>query len=233
MRIRLLALLLVGLVARSANAQTAEESFTPLFPDEAALADWTVTEWNDVSKPAEAGIHWTVVDGVLHGSATRGTWLISKRDYTDFEIRYEFRLGELGNSGLALRAPASGDPAFEGLELQMADQRYNPEANAAEITGGIYRAIEPIKQVYKPTEWNEYQVRLEGDRLHATLNGTVIHDLTLSEHDERVERHDGTVAPPIKDRPKRGRIGFQELSRGDERVQIRNARLRVLDADAK
>lgn len=229
MPIRLIAMLFAAVATCTARAQT-EDGFTPLFTDEAALDDWTVTEWNDVSKPAADDLHWTVVDGVLHGSATRGTWLVSKHEFGDFELRYEFRLGELGNSGLALRAPAAGDPAFEGLELQMADERYNPEAKPSEITGGIYRAIEPIKQVYKPTEWNEYHVRLEGDRLHVTLNGTVIHDVALSEHNERVERHDGTIAPPIKDRPQRGRIGFQELSRGDDRVQIRNARLHVLDA---
>lgn len=231
MSIRVIAMLLVVLIAHTAHAQT-EVGFTPLFPDGSALDDWVVTEWNDVSKPAEGDVHWTVVDGVLYGSKSRGTWLISKQEYGNFEIRYEFRLGELGNSGLALRAPAAGDPAFEGLELQMADDRYNTEAKPSELVGGIYRAIAPRERIYKPTEWNEYQVRLEGDHLHVTLNGTVIHDLALSEHDERVERHDGTVAPPIKDRPKRGRIGFQELSRGDDRVQIRNARLRVLDSNA-
>jgi hypothetical protein len=232
MPMRLLATILAVLLARSTHAQT-EDGFTPLFPDEAALDAWTVTEWNDISKPVEDSVHWSVVDGVLHGSESRGTWLISKRDYGDFELRYEFRLGELGNSGLALRAPTAGDPAFEGLELQMADDRYNTDAKPSELVGGIYRAIAPRERVYKPTEWNEYQVRLEGDRLHVTLNGTVIHDLSLNDHDERVERHDGSVAPPIKDRPQRGRIGFQELSRGDDRVQIRNVRLRVLDANAE
>ena len=43
------------------------------------------------------------------------------------------------------------------------------------------------------------------------------------------KRHDGTDAPPIKDRPRRGHIGFQNLSRGSEPVQIRDARIKALD----
>ena len=66
---------------------------------------------------------------------------MSDREYTDFKLEFEFKLGPLGNSGVALRAPMKGDPAFDGMELQMADLRYNPKANEAELTGGIYRAI--------------------------------------------------------------------------------------------
>jgi hypothetical protein len=57
----------------------------------------------------------------------------------------------------------------------------------------------------------------------------VIHDLDLDKQQQIVQRHDGTDAPPIKDRPRRGHIGFQNLSRGSEPVQIRNARINVLD----
>jgi len=44
-----------------------------------------------------------------------------------------------------------------------------------------------------------------------------------------VKRHNGTDAPPVKDRPRKGHIGFQELSRGAEHVMIRNARIKALD----
>jgi hypothetical protein len=37
------------------------------------------------------------------------------------------------------------------MELQVADYRYNTQAKPSELTGGIYRAIAPSKQVYKLT----------------------------------------------------------------------------------
>lgn len=204
------------------------DGFKPLFPDSAALDHWVVTRWDDVGKPADEATQWTVRDGVLYGSDPRGTWLMSKAEYSNFELQFEFKLGERGNSGVALRAPLRGDPAFDGMELQMADLRYNPSATESELSGGIYRAIAPAEQVYQPTKWNRYKIRLVGSRLHVTLNGTVIHDTDLDGYHEKVTRHDGSQAPSISQRPKTGHIGFQELSRGGSQVQIRKARIREL-----
>lgn len=201
---------------------------TPLFPTNGTPAGWTVRAWDDLAKPAPSGTVWRVEEGVLHGSPDRGTWLVSEKEYGDFVLTYEFKLGPRGNSGCALRSPMRGDPAFDGMELQMVDLRYHPSAKDSELTGGLYRAIPPVKQVYRPTEWNRYEITLRGPHLKVVLNGEVIHDLNLDEQKQTALRHDGTEAPAIKDRPRRGHIGFQELSRGEERVQIRNARIRVL-----
>jgi len=219
----------LGPGGRAIAADKPEQGFVALFPEDGAPKGWLVRRWDDLRKPADPGVGWTVKGGVLHGSQSRGTWLVSEKVYGDFTLRYEFKLGPLGNSGCALRAPLYGDPAFDGMELQMADLRYNPQAKDSELTGGLYRAVAPRKQVYKPTEWNRVEITLIGSRLKATLNGELIHDLDLGKQQQKVKRHDGSLAPPIKDRPRRGHIGFQELSRGDDRVQIRNARIKVLD----
>ena len=106
---------------------------------------------------------------------------MSDAEYGDFTLEFEIKLGELGNSGLALRAPMRGDPAFDGMEMQVADYRYNTSAKDSELTGGIYRAVAPTKQVYKPTEWNTFHVELKGDHLKATINGELIQDIDLSQ----------------------------------------------------
>ena len=62
----------------------------------------------------------------------------------------------------------------------------------------------------------------------AVLNDRLILDLDLKDPVQQATRHDGTLAPPLKDRPRRGHIGFQELSRGDDHVQIRGARIKIL-----
>ncbi|MBM4028376.1 MAG: DUF1080 domain-containing protein [Planctomycetes bacterium] len=205
-----------------------EEGFVLLFPKDGVVQDWLVRSWSDVNKPADSRTTWVVQDGILHGGEPRGSWLLSKQQYGDFILKFDFKLGPTGNSGCALRAPLFGDPAFDGLELQMADYRYNPAAKDSELTGGIYRAIAPRKQVYKPTEWNSYVVTLQGARMHVVLNGEVIHDLNLDEQTQKVFRHNGQPCPAVKDRPRKGHIGFQELSRGAEHALIRNARIKVL-----
>jgi len=204
-------------------------SFVQLFSKDGVPEGWVVRRWDDVSKPAETNAVWKVESGVLHGSNPRGTWLMCEKEYGDFVLEFEFKLGETGNSGCALRSPMRGDPAFDGMELQMADFRYNPQAKDSELSGGLYRAVAPTKQVYRPTEWNRYHVTLKGSHLKVALNGETIQDINLDEQTQTVKRHDGSDAPQIKDRPRRGHIGFQELSRGGDHVQIRGARIQVLD----
>jgi hypothetical protein len=229
-----IAILIVVLLAFAMDSRALSNDPTSgdaesLFLEEGAPTGWSVRQWNDISKSAGSKESWVVRDGVLHGGEPRGTWLVSEREYENFSLEFEFKLGALGNSGLALRAPLKGDPAFDGMELQMADFRYNPDAKDSELTGGIYRAIAPRKQVYKPEEWNRYEITLNGTSLRATLNGELIHDIDLSQQEQIVKRHDGSDAPPVKDRPTRGHIGFQNLSRGGEDVLIRNVRIKVLD----
>jgi hypothetical protein len=214
----------------AAQPQEKEEGFVRLFPKDGTPEGWLVRSWSDVSKPpADPNTKWVVKEGILHGGEPRGSWLLSPKPYGDFILKYDFKLGPTGNSGCALRVPLFGDPAFDGLELQMADYRYNPDAKDSELTGGIYRAIAPRKQVYKPEQWNSYVVTLQGSHLHVVLNGETIQDLNLDEQEQVVLRHNGQPCPKVKDRPRKGHIGFQELSRGAEHVLIRNARIKVLD----
>ena len=224
-----LAFILYFLPAAHGAERDTFDGFRPLFPQDGPLKGWTIRRWDEVKKPADTGVVWRVEQGVLHGGEPRGTWLMSEAEYGDFILDYDFKLGERGNSGCALRAPLQGDPAFDGMELQMADLRYNPQAKDSELTGGLYRAVAPSRQLYKPTEWNHYRITLKGPRLTVVLNGETIQDLNLDEQKQEVRRHDGSLASPLKDRPRRGHIGFQELSRGGAHAQIRNARIKVLD----
>lgn len=203
--------------------------FVPLFEKDGAPAGFVVRHWADVSQPPKDAAEWTVKEGVLTSVGARGCWLMSEKEYGDFELQYEFKLGPQGNSGLALRSPAKGDPAFDGLEMQMADFRYNTKAKDSELTAGLYRAVAPTKQVYKPEEWNRVHVKLQGSKVWVELNGEVVQDVDLAKFDAAVPRHDGTPAPALNDRPTKGRIGFQELSRGGSHVLIRKARIREME----
>jgi hypothetical protein len=204
--------------------------FVPLFPDEGAPKGWSVRSWDDVKKPGPKGAAWLVKDGVLNGSEPRGTWLVSDQIYGDFVLDFEWKLGERGNSGCGIRFGDQGDPAFDGLEIQMCDARYNnPPDGPDRLSGSLYKALAPKKQVYKPTEWNHYVITCMGSKIKVVLNDELIQDVDLNDFDKLVQRHDGSAAPPLKDRPRKGHIGFQELSRGGGHVEIRNAKIRVLD----
>lgn len=232
MKTRFFAFLLTLALVPAAGAAQSDSGFVPLFPEDGVPKGWLVRQWDDLKKPADQGVAWKIENGVLRGSEPRGTWLVSEKEYGDFVLEFEWKLGERGNSGTALRAPMFGDPAFDGMELQMVDPRYYPADMAvtpAELTGSLYKAVPPKAQVYKPTEWNKYQITCRGNSVKVILNGEPILDVRLDEQISPTKRHDGTDAPPLKGRPRKGHIGFQELSRGGGHVEIRNARIRVLD----
>lgn len=221
-------LLIAGALTLAASAFGADEDgFVQLFPRDGVPKGWVVREWNDLAKPVKDA-QWVVKDGVLQSTKRRGTWLVSEKEYGDFVLEFEIKLSKRGNSGVALRAPMKDDPAFVGMELQVADFRYNTAAKPDELTGAIYRALAPKKQVYKPEEWNKFHIELRGTRLKATLNGELIQDADLSRLDKPTLRHDKSKAPPVKDRPRKGHIGFQHLSADSVPVQIRGARIKEL-----
>ncbi len=219
-------LITVALVPLSAQ-EAKQNPLVDLFPKDGFPEGWTVRHWANVKNPAPKE-SWRVKDGVLHGGEPRGSWILSGRSYSDFELQFEFKLGSQGNSGCALRTPLNGDPAFDALELQMADLRYNTKAKPSELTGGLYRALAPKKQVYKPEKWNRYAITLQGQHIKVVLNEVIILDHDLSKQTATVKRHDGTDAPPLSKRPLAGHIGFQNLSRGGDDVLIRNAKIREL-----
>jgi hypothetical protein len=205
---------------------SAAGEWTPLFPKDGSPEGWVVRHWANVKDEPPQPSSWTVKDGVLHGSEPRGTWLVSEREYGDFVLEFEWKLGEQGNSGVGLRFPPQGDPAFDGMEVQMVDPRYYGEQpfEPGELTGSIYKALVPRAQVYRPGEWNRYEITCRGAQVRVILNGQLLHDVNLAQETRPLER--GT---PLAQRPRKGRIGFQELSRGGGHVLIREARIRELE----
>jgi hypothetical protein len=224
-RFPVLCIAILGLIGNVASRAAAADAFRPLFPEDGVPRGWRVTAWADVKEPAPAGAQWTVKDGVLHGSTPRGSWLVSDAEYGDFVLELEFKIGERGNSGVGLRFPSAGDPAFDGLELQIVDPRYygQDKVGPGELTGSLYKAVPPGRQSYIPNDWNHYEITCRGPQVVVWLNGDLIQNVNLDQQARKLER-----GSPLKDRPRRGHIGFQELSRGGTHVEIRGARIKEL-----
>ena len=221
----------LALIALLAVAAGTDDKAVKLFTEKGEPKGWLVREWNDLAKPAVEGAKWTVDDnGILHGSDPRGTWLISQQEYTDFVLTLDFKLPPQGNSGVALRAPMRGDPAYDGMELQIVDPRYyDNKGEKIQLCGAIYRAIAPKNEVFKPEDWNHYEITCQGPHVKVVLNGQTVQDFNLDEQTKVLHRDSPEkTSLPLKDRPPKGHIGFQELSKAGH-VQIRNVTLRVLD----
>lgn len=232
-------------------AFAAEPAFEKQFTRPGVVSDgWVVRDWVDVSKPPKWPVTWEVdSDGILHGTGRYsaggtndrwiGTWLLSAKEYDDFILELEFKFkdgGAKGNGGVALRAPLAGDPAYEGLELQITDERfernYFPDATNAQLTGALY-LVSPAKELaYLPGEWNRYRVEARGPHVKVWLNDKLVQDVNLDEFTQPAQKHgegqELLPATPGAERPRRGHIGLQDLSEDYDTLLFRNVRIAEL-----
>lgn len=196
--------------------QSAEAGFTPLF-DGKSLDGWVL-----VGKKEHGYI---VRDGVIACPQGGGGNLLTDRDYSDFILRFEFRLEPGSNNGLGIRAPINGrDIAYDGIELQIIDdsaEKYK-ELQPWQRHGSLYHVFPAKTGFLKPVgEWNQQEVIADGSKIKVILNGNVILDVdTRSVTDpELLKKHPGLNRTT-------GRIGF--LGHNDP-VEFRNIRIKELN----
>jgi hypothetical protein len=196
--------------AAPAIAQDVPAGFQPLFNGH-DLSGWKVLD----GKQSE----WGAEDGLLFVRGGGGGWLMTEKEYGDFEIRLEFKLPRHGNSGVALRAPMRGNPAYDGMEIQILDDRNYDNLRPAQHAGSIYDVVPPSRDVTRPYgSWNTMHITARGRKITVELNGTVIVDADLDQHKDRIDKHPGLVRT-------RGHLGLQSE---DGRVEFRNLYVKEL-----
>lgn len=151
--------------------------------------------------------------------------LFTKKEYSDFEFRFEFKLTPGANNGLGIRSPLEGDAAYVGMELQILDNTADIYKNLEEYQfhGSVYGIAAAKKGYLKPVgDWNYQEVRVVGDKIQVRLNDQLILDSDISEAREKGTK-DGRDHPGLK--RSSGHIGF--LGHGDV-VFFRNIRIKEL-----
>lgn len=167
--------------------------------------------WNVIG----ASESWAVENGILYTDGVGSGWLSTASKYDDFILDLEYRVPVGGNSGVFIRAPLGGNPAYQGLEIQILDDYAERYANLQpwQYTGSIYDVLAPSKRVTKPAgEWQQIRIVAEGPKIQVTLNGEMILSANLINYLEKADGHPGLVR-------RSGYIGLQNHS---DRVDFRN-----------
>ncbi len=151
--------------------------------------------------------------------------LYTEKEYADFNIRFDFQLTPGANNGLGIRAPLTGDAAYEGIELQILDNTAPIYANLKEYQyhGSVYGVIAAKRGFLNPVgEWNSEEVIVKGSKIKIILNGEVIVDGDIAEASKNGTL-DGLNHPGLK--REKGYIAF--LGHGDA-LKFRNIRIKDL-----
>jgi len=194
------------------------EGFKPLFNGK-DLSGWKVREAGDPKV-------WGAEKGLIYVNGKGGDWLMTEKEYSDFELRLEFKLPKAGNSGVALRCGLKGNPHSEaGMEIQLLDDPwYLDEKNykglkPSQKTGSIYGVVPPSMDALKPIgEWNQMRITANGPRITVVLNGEKIVDADLRDHKDKLKEAKGMMNP-------KGHLGLQSH---DGRVEFRRLYVKEL-----
>ncbi len=143
--------------------------------------------------------YWSVKDGALVGTAGDkkvpfNTFLWSKKKYKDFELKFQVRLkGGEGNSGVQIRSKVRERKEFsaEGPQCDIGQQFWG--CLYGENFGGMMKEApaDVVKKALKPTEFNDYSIRVVGKHVTIKINGET------------------TVDDDFPKLPEEGQIGWQ------------------------
>ena len=201
----------------SSTSRASEKGFTSLF-DGKSLKGWTLL--------GKKGDGYLVRDGKIVCASGGGGNLLSDKDYSDFVLRLEYRVGPGGNNGIGIRAPFTDKQvAYFGMEIQVLDDDHPKYANLKpwQFCGSVYGVVPAKRGAIEPAnEWNKMEIEAQGRHMKVTLNGKVVvnTDLNAVTEAETIESHPGFLRSS-------GRIGF--LGHNDE-VEFRNIRIKELPA---
>jgi hypothetical protein len=192
------------------------EGFQSLF-DGKTLTGWKVNEGGKMEA-------WGAENGLIYVSGGGGGWLMTEQEFSNFELRLEFKLPEKGNSGVALRSAMQGNPAFDaGMEIQLLDDEWHrknlQDLKVSQLTGSVYGIQGPSKDALKPIgEWNSIRIVAQGKHITIELNGVKTVDVNLDNYKEKAKEHPGMLH-------EKGHLGLQSH---DGRVEFRRIYVKPL-----
>ena len=148
------------------------EDWAPLFNGK------DLTGWVEVGKEK-----WMVENGTIHGMAVSKDYgyLKTAKNYIDFHLTLRFKCEGDGNSGVFFHSefkPGTAD-VTQGLQFEI-------DCTIGEHTGGLYGdgrgwLVWPAPEnetVVRQDDWNEYLLKVEGNRYISRLNGVLMVDFT-------------------------------------------------------
>ena len=160
------------------------EDWAPLFNGK------DLNGWVEIGKEK-----WMVENGTIHGMAVTKDYgyLKTAKNYTDFHLTLKFKCEGDGNSGVFFHSefkPGTAD-VTQGLQFEI-------DCTIGEHTAGLYGdgrgwLVWPAPEnetVVRQDDWNEYLLKVEGNRYISRLNGVLMVDFT----DPKPKSFDGGIS---------------------------------------
>lgn len=172
---------------------------------------------------------WHVVAGTLSKEGSVDD-LVTRKEFGNFELELEWKIGKAGNSGLFYRGTREYDKIYwSAPEYQLLDDANAPDGRdpltAAASAYGLYAAPAGVVKSYG--EWNKTRIVVKGNRVEHWLNGKRVVDYDLSSPEWKAKVAASKFSKyPNYGLAKAGLIGIQGDHPGS--LALRHIRIREL-----
>ena len=190
--------------------------------------------WTSVGKDTPPAFGWVVEDGILNvrkQGDKRGGDIITRDQYSDFDLKVDFRITQGANSGIKYFFTKYEKGGWLGLEYQILDDENHPDAKLGRdgnrLEGGLYDMLPTSpKQVNPIGEWNQARIVAKGTKVTHYLNGKKIlsFDRSSEQYKKAWQLSKYKNSKPMFGDVKEGHILLQD--HGDE-VSFRNVKIKV------
>lgn len=214
----------------SSTSTAAAASASPATPtgEWRSLIDPTMSAWRGYRQqtmPAE----WKVENGVL-SKVKSANDIITRDQYDNFELEWEWKLHPGGNAGVFYRGSEEAEKIYwTAPEYQLLDDAGHEDGKSRLTAAGSDYALYPSPAgVVKPADqWNSSRIVARGPHIEHWLNGqkVVEYEQGSADWEARVKASKFATWPKYG-RLMRGYIGLQGDHEGE--LAIRNMRIRTL-----
>lgn len=159
----------------SENKHAAEKGFTALFDGSSTDA------FRGYNKDKFPDKGWKLEDGTIRviGKTKGSSDIITKEQYSDFDLRWEWKVAKGANSGVMYRVEeVKNQPTYKtGPEYQiLEDANHGDGKNVKTSAAALYALIEcNEKKALKPIgEWNSSRLVIKDNNVQHFLNGALV-----------------------------------------------------------
>jgi hypothetical protein len=207
--------------AGSLTAAEQADGWKLLF-DGQSLAGWRA--YKSTTPPAG----WKAAKGELVRDGEGGD-LMTVEQFSDFELRLEWKISENGNSGIIYHVVTGDEYPYEsGPEFQVLHNAGHKDgANPITAAGSNYAMHPPVKDVTRPLgEWNDIRLIVRGTHVEHWMNGVKLLEFEQFSPDwyARVKASKFSKMPPYG-RHMRGHLVLQDHG---ALVTYRNIKIKTL-----
>ena len=185
--------------------------------------------WRNLGQKGVTGEGWAIEKGVLVKlQGKKAGNLLTRRTWTDYEFRWEWKVGAKGNNGVKYMVLEKRGAI--GHEYQMIDDSFwlkQPLSLTATFYAVLPRAVKLAEPV-RINKWNQSRIKVAGQKVEHWLNGEKVLSYTLGS--ERVLA--GVAKSKFKKFEGFGKkvAGHILLTDHNDRCEFRSLKIRELSA---